>query len=429
MQRTLLTICLALTLATAGAQTLTSDQQALMSELSIYLQTQGYQPQRVSACELAFEGQGIPYLFTLSATDTYPKYLTLQTTYNLPETYDPAYLTLTAARLNTGRGVKCLSAGRMLTFRSEWYLHDIMPVRAGFTRVVSQIEQLCTDFQATYAEVQYATTPAQPSGIKNGVPGRNEPSAQQGVAMSDPAGRSASTQSAYGSPAGAYASQPAPAYDSPQTASPETQQPLPGQPYDPTRAATPTYAQGTTTDGYATASAAGAGHQSSQASPAYGADQSGSAYAPGQTSSAYGPGQTPAAAPLAPASEPTQAEQPPLIYDNPTVGSHDERRLTLDRVTIQPDCTILDFTSHNKSGGISYSWCSIQQNAYIKVGAVEYRLVRAERIAISPKVTYYSSDDATLTFRLFFPAIPRTTQTLDFADGVDSWWMKDIRLR
>lgn len=127
--------------------------------------------------------------------------------------------------------------------------------------------------------------------------------------------------------------------------------------------------------------------------------------------------------------EENNPQEQAIVFDRPVVGSHDERRLSLDRVTLLPDCTMLDFTSYNNDGTTSYAWCSIQPTAYIRVDGVNYTLVEAERIAVSPKVTYYRSSNATLSFRLIFPAIPVETVRMDFADGEDSWWMRDIQLK
>ena len=56
------------------------------------------------------------------------------------------------------------------------------------------------------------------------------------------------------------------------------------------------------------------------------------------------------------------------------------------------------------------------------VNGVSYGLKRADGIALSPNVTYFSSPNETKTFSLIFPAIPQDTKSFDFIESSDSEW-------
>lgn len=132
----------------------------------------------------------------------------------------------------------------------------------------------------------------------------------------------------------------------------------------------------------------------------------------------------------------TQTEEPlladvrtePVVINHPAFDGRGKRRLDLTCVTLQPDCTILDLVSYDREETMTYKWTSVSADAYIQVGTIKYKLRSAEKIAVSPKTTYYSASGK-LTFRLIFPAIPVGAATMDFVNDPDhQWYFGNIQL-
>ncbi len=120
------------------------------------------------------------------------------------------------------------------------------------------------------------------------------------------------------------------------------------------------------------------------------------------------------------------------VYIYPKVAStNDGSHLYVTKVTLGSQYTILDMTSYN---GSEYAWCRIAKNSYLSVNGKRYTMERAEGIAISPQQTYYpdyeSGGDVSLSFKLYFPALPSGTTKFDFSEGTsDGWEIKGIELR
>ena len=118
-----------------------------------------------------------------------------------------------------------------------------------------------------------------------------------------------------------------------------------------------------------------------------------------------------------------------FIY--PKVASNGDSRLYIQKVTLDPNYTILDMVSYN---GRQYQWCSISKNSYISVNGKRYPLSRAEGIAYSPQHTdfpgYDSGREVSLHFKLYFPALPKGTISFEFSEGsVDGWQIKGVELK
>ena len=110
------------------------------------------------------------------------------------------------------------------------------------------------------------------------------------------------------------------------------------------------------------------------------------------------------------------------IYNNPLIGSKGDKNLKICSVEIGDNNTILTLSTSNKTEKLSYDWATIDPRSRIVANGVNYELLKAEGIAVSPKRTYFSSDNQTITFRLIFPPIPNDTQTIDFIESYDSSW-------
>lgn len=118
-----------------------------------------------------------------------------------------------------------------------------------------------------------------------------------------------------------------------------------------------------------------------------------------------------------------------FIY--PKVASKGDSKLYIEKVTLDPNYTILDMVSYN---GRQYQWCSISKNSYISVNGQRYTMTRAEGIACSPLHTDYpgwdSGREVSLHFKLYFPALPKGTTSFDFSEGsVDGWNIKGVELK
>lgn len=118
-------------------------------------------------------------------------------------------------------------------------------------------------------------------------------------------------------------------------------------------------------------------------------------------------------------------------YIFPKVISNSDSKLYIEKVTLEPNCTVLDMVSYN---GRQYQWCSISKNSYISVNGNRYSLTKAEGIACSPQHTafpgYDSGREVSLHFKLYFPTLPKGTTSFDFSEGsIDGWQIKGIELK
>ena len=92
-------------------------------------------------------------------------------------------------------------------------------------------------------------------------------------------------------------------------------------------------------------------------------------------------------------------------------------------VSIQDNQTVLTFSCNNKAeDGSYYGWVTLEKNAYIVANGQKYTLKRTEGIGISPEKTYYAYAGETKTFKMYFPAIPKNTTSIDFIESEDSPW-------
>ena len=118
-------------------------------------------------------------------------------------------------------------------------------------------------------------------------------------------------------------------------------------------------------------------------------------------------------------------------YIYPKVASNGDSKLYIEKVTLDPNYTILDMVSYN---GREYQWCSISKSSYISINGKRYNMARAEGIACSPQHTDYpgwdSGREVSLHFKLYFPALPKGTTSFDFSEGsVDGWQIKGVELK
>lgn len=116
--------------------------------------------------------------------------------------------------------------------------------------------------------------------------------------------------------------------------------------------------------------------------------------------------------------------------NRPQVGVCGDKKLTLLSIQLNDNSTVLTFSNCNTDGNNSYAWVTMDPNASIKVNGQNFRLTKAEGIALSPDKTYFTKDNQTIVFKLYFPAIPKDTKSIDFIESDSSTWkFYDIRLQ
>ena len=88
-------------------------------------------------------------------------------------------------------------------------------------------------------------------------------------------------------------------------------------------------------------------------------------------------------------------------------------------VKIQDNQTVITFSikQHHQ-----WKWINIDKNAYISANDQRYTLIKADGIAIAPGETYYFYAGETKIFKLYFPAIPQNTTSIDFIEAEYSSW-------
>ena len=119
-------------------------------------------------------------------------------------------------------------------------------------------------------------------------------------------------------------------------------------------------------------------------------------------------------------------------FTYPKIGSNtSDTRLYIKKVTLDPQYTVLDMVSYN---GAQYQNCAISKNSYLLSNGKKYDLIRAEGISYDPTFTdypgYESGREVALNFRLYFPALPKGTDSFDFMESpTDGWQIKGIELK
>lgn len=125
----------------------------------------------------------------------------------------------------------------------------------------------------------------------------------------------------------------------------------------------------------------------------------------------------------------TKDNQSDVTVSFPSITKKSDGKCFIRRVKITDEYTILEFESFNNQGASSYQWCSIDQNTYLKVNGINYKMLKADGIRIAPAVTYYPSQDSSVKFTLYFQPIPKSTKLFDFYEnGKKGWWFEGIKL-
>ena len=83
------------------------------------------------------------------------------------------------------------------------------------------------------------------------------------------------------------------------------------------------------------------------------------------------------------------------------------------------------------SGVKSAEWCNINANTYIINDYSPFdklKLVRASGIKVAPDKTYYGGVNKTISFKLYFPPIPKDTRSFSLIEPDSSWCFYGITL-
>ena len=117
-------------------------------------------------------------------------------------------------------------------------------------------------------------------------------------------------------------------------------------------------------------------------------------------------------------------------YHFPYGEAINDKGIYVSKVYWEGAYTVLEMISYN---GGKYQWCSIDRMSCLTVNDHKYYLMKAEGIQYAPNHTdypdYQSRKNVSLTFRLYFSAIPKTTRTFDFSESsYDGWAVRNITL-
>ena len=92
------------------------------------------------------------------------------------------------------------------------------------------------------------------------------------------------------------------------------------------------------------------------------------------------------------------------------------------KVSITDKETIVEMSNNNETRGGYHQWMSIDKNTIIVVDGREYRLQKADGIAMAPDKTYFNKKGETKIFRLYFQAIPKGTTSFNLLEPGNSNW-------
>jgi thiol-disulfide isomerase/thioredoxin len=115
------------------------------------------------------------------------------------------------------------------------------------------------------------------------------------------------------------------------------------------------------------------------------------------------------------------------IIKNPRYGLGNVNYLTIDRIELTKEATILTFTAKPPAGG----WIAIDENSYIQVvsDTTKLMLLKAEGVEFGKQ--YPGAEFEELSYDLHFPPIDKSVARIDFGELVASnpWKIYDIELR
>lgn len=118
----------------------------------------------------------------------------------------------------------------------------------------------------------------------------------------------------------------------------------------------------------------------------------------------------------------SQVPQGNKVVEQPYVDYTTSENTVIKRITITDDATIIEMASNNATSTGYYQWVNIDKNTAILVNGQEYKLKKAEGIAIAPKTTPYTKRGETISFKLYFSPIPKGTTSFNLIEPDSSNW-------
>ena len=110
------------------------------------------------------------------------------------------------------------------------------------------------------------------------------------------------------------------------------------------------------------------------------------------------------------------------VIERPYVDFTRSENTRILKVTITDKETIIDMANNNETSGGYAQWMNIDKNTSIVIDGQEYKLKKAEGIAIAPNKTNFTRNGETKTFKLYFPAIPKGTTSFNLLEPGESDW-------
>jgi hypothetical protein len=107
---------------------------------------------------------------------------------------------------------------------------------------------------------------------------------------------------------------------------------------------------------------------------------------------------------------------------NPTIISQDEYSLTIDKIELSYNSTILYCTHTAPDTYENGGWVRIEPGIILKetYGNRKYKLVKAEGVPLSPNKHNYSYEGQKLTFRLIFQKVANDISFIDLIECIDN---------
>lgn len=112
-----------------------------------------------------------------------------------------------------------------------------------------------------------------------------------------------------------------------------------------------------------------------------------------------------------------------VVVTNPVVSNSSAEEAKISKVTIGDNYTIIEIETNNAApDGGYFQWCNINKNTYVKTNGHKYKMIKTENIEIAPNKTYFQYSGQSIAFKLYFPKIPKTTQSFDLIESAESEW-------
>lgn len=116
---------------------------------------------------------------------------------------------------------------------------------------------------------------------------------------------------------------------------------------------------------------------------------------------------------------------------NPRVTGQLTTSAKIRKVIITDEYTCIEVSANRSSSGIDYESCSIDEATYLVNEDKPFeklKLIKASGIKVAPEKTYFSEANNSITFKLYFPAIPKDTKSISLIEPDSSWCFFGITL-